>query len=219
MATQTADQDQTDKAAKAAEAKAQKAQEAAERKAKRAQERIEKAASEGGIDLASVTGTGDDGAVTLDDVKKAVSEKKAEERKNREKKAPMTLSQRRAILKLGNGPVVAKTGFNELPLDYLVSVGLATKDTTPIQEPYTVKEPEEYFEGEGDDRVKKTRKVDVQKTRTVEKAEYRLTDKGAERVKEINPKWLDWRPAASDTTGDASGDGDSADADASSDDE
>lgn len=193
-ATAAKEQEKVAKAEQAAAAKAEKARIAAEKKAKREQERIEKTASEGGIDLADVTGTGDDGAVTLNDVKDAVKAARAVERANREKKAPMTLSQRRAILKLGNGPVVAKTDFNCLPLDYLVSVGLAQKETVEIDETYTVKEPEEYFEGEGDARVKKTRKVDVEKTRKIERPEYSLTDKGQERVGEINGKWLTWKP-------------------------
>jgi pyruvate/2-oxoglutarate dehydrogenase complex dihydrolipoamide acyltransferase (E2) component len=203
MSTQTAE-DQTaakeEKARQAAEAKAEKARIAAEKKAAREQERIAKTAAEGEIDLASVEGTGPDSAVTLDDVRKAVKVKRDAERAAKPKKAPMTLSQRRAILKLGEAEqadgsgVVAKTGFNELPLDYLVSVNLATKTPVQIDEPYTVKEPEEYFEGEGEDRVKRVRKVDVPKTRQVEKPEYRLTDAGRDRVKEINPKWLTWKP-------------------------
>lgn len=104
--------------------------------------------------------------------------KRAEERKNRPKKASLTLSQRRALLKLGEGPVEVVTAMNRQPLDYLVSVELAE-----------VKEDERTTStttGEGDEAKTVESKTTVYA--------YSLTEKGTERVKEINPKWLTWKP-------------------------
>lgn len=113
---------------------------------------------------------------------------KAEERKNRPKKAPLTLSQRRALLKLGDAGakgIVPKSDFNALPLQHLVNVELAeTKSVKVDGPPVTVK-------GEGDkpDTTKPGPKVDA--------TAYVLSAKGKERVKDINPKWLDWKPEGS----------------------
>lgn len=120
---------------------------------------------------------------------------KAEERANRPKKAPLTLSQRRALLNLGDAGkkgIVPKTAFNALPLEHLVSVGLAEKFES-------TREVEVKVKGEGD-------KPDTTKTEKQPADGYRLTDGGRERVKEINPKWKDWKPegTGSSTDGDAS---------------
>lgn len=124
-------------------------------------------------------------------VRDAEKARKAEERKNRPKKAPLTLSQRRALLKLGDGPVTPTTDFNRLPYEHLVSVGLAETKTVKIDGP-TVKETV----GEGDDK-----KVVEKPGPKVDAVQYSLTDTGKARVGEINPKWKDWKPAA--TNGDA----------------
>ena len=197
MSPTTTDQTADDKAAAAQAEKDRKAAEAAERKAKRERDAINKILSE--LPDEKRADVADD--VTKEQARELVKAHKAEVRAAREKKAPMTLSQRRAILKLGEGPVVAKTDFNRLPLDYLVEVGLAKREDGEVGEGHSVKEPEEYFEGEGEDRVKKTRKVDVEKTRTVTRPQYSLTEKGEARVTEINPKWRTWKPdSASSST-------------------
>lgn len=123
---------------------------------------------------------------TVRDAEKA---RKAEERANRPKKAPLTLSQRRALLKLGDGPQTPSTEFNKLPYEHLVSVGLAQTKTVKVDGP-TIKETT----GEGDD--KKTVEKPGPK---VDATQYSLTDTGKERVTEINPKWRDWKPAATET--------------------
>lgn len=183
--------------AKAAE-KAKRDQEKAEAKAARDQEKITKAATEGGVDLDSIKGSGDAGKVTLGDVREAVKVKKAEERKNRPKKAALTLSQRRSLLVLGDGPVVPKTDFNRLPLDYLVTVGLAQVGEAKVDETYTETETKDVEIPEAE-RVEggpttKSVKEKVEKTRQVTKPQFTLTDLGKERLSDINPKWRDWRP-------------------------
>jgi hypothetical protein len=112
--------------------------------------------------------------------------RKAEERKNRPKKAPLTLSQRRALLKLGDGAATPSTDFNRLPYEHLVSVGLAQTKTVKIDGP-TIKETT----GEGEDK-----KVVEKPGPKVDAVQYSLTDAGKARVSEINPKWKDWKPAA-----------------------
>jgi len=119
-------------------------------------------------------------------VREAEKARKAEERKNRPKKAPLTLSQRRALLNLGESAQVPKTDFNRLPYEHLVSVGLAQSKTVQVDGP-TIKETV----GEGDDK-----KVVEKPGPKVDALQYTLTDTGKERVGEINPKWKDWKPAS-----------------------
>lgn len=130
-------------------------------------------------------------------VRDAEKARKAEERANRPKKAPLTLSQRRALLKLGEAAQTPSTEFNRLPFEHLVSVGLAQTKTVKIDGP-TIKETT----GEGDD--KKTVEKPGPK---VDAVQYSLTDTGKERVGEINPKWREWKPAASAAATDGNGDG------------
>lgn len=125
-------------------------------------------------------------------VRDAEKARKAEERKNRPKKASLTLSQRRAILKLGDGPQTPATDFNRLPYEHLVGVGLAETKSVKIDGP-TIKETV----GEGDDK-----KVVEKPGPKVDALQYSLTDKGKERVGEINTKWKDWKPAATANGGD-----------------
>jgi hypothetical protein len=186
---QAAQAEKDRKAAEKAEAKARADQEKADAKAARMQEKIDKELAELPEEKRSaVQGTGDDGAVTL---------------AARPKKAPMTLSQRRAMLKLMDGPVVAKTDFNKLPLDYLVSVGLAQVEDVTVEETYKAKEEQdveipEADRKEGGPTTKKV-KVDVDKTRDVVRSQYTLTEKGEARAVEINPKWKTWKPASTET--------------------
>lgn len=170
------------KAKEREEAKAAKEAERAEAKAKAQKEKVDKILSEIPEDKRPTKGTGDGGAVTLSDAREAVKAHKAAERANRPKLAPLTLSQRRAMLNLADGPIVPKSGFNALPLDYLVGVGLAQKEDVKVDETYTE------TEGTGDD--KKT----VEKTRKVTKTQYSLTDEGRARVEKVNPKWKTWKP-------------------------
>lgn len=201
------------KIAKAAEreaAKVKKAEDAAKAKAEALQKKINDAATEGGIKLGDVTGTGTDGAVTLADVKKAVQTKRAEERAARPKKAPLTLSQRRAVLKLADGPITPANAFNATPLDYLKSVGLATTETVSVPEEYTETEEQEVEIPEAERKeggpTTKTVKAKVTKTREVNREQYSLTDLGVERARELNPKWKTWKPDAPATAGET-GDG------------
>lgn len=126
---------------------------------------------------------------------------RAEERKNQPKKASMTLSQRRALLKLGDGPITPHTAFNQLPLQYLVSVGLAQVEVVKVPEEYqeTVEQTETV--GEGDDAKEVTTKVKETRTREIERNQYSLSEAGQARVGEINPKWKTWR-SPSAVTGD-----------------
>jgi hypothetical protein len=81
----------------------------------------------------------------------------------RPKKAPLTLSQRRAVLRLASLPKGATeapaTAFRALPLDRLVEAGLATRAEPADEAPHGA---------------------------------YSLTDAGRARADEINPKWLTW---------------------------
>jgi small-conductance mechanosensitive channel len=117
---------------------------------------------------------------------------KAEARANRPKKAAMTLSQRRALLKLGDGPITPHTAFNQLPLQHLVSVGLAQVEVVEVPEEYTEVVEKTETKGEGDDAKEVTIKVKEKKTRQVERNQYSLTDEGTARVGELNPKWKTW---------------------------
>lgn len=205
-----------EKAKKTAEreaAKAKKAEDAAKAKAEATQKKIETAAKDGGIELDSVTGSGPDGAITLADVKSAIQRKKAEERANRPKRAPLTLSQRRAVLKLADGPITPANAFNATPLDYLVSVGLAQSATVTVPEEYVETEDQEVEIPEADRKeggpATKTVKAKVTKTRDVNRQQYSLTDTGVGRAQELNPKWKTWKPdsAPAATTDDSGGDG------------
>lgn len=198
--------------ADAAEAKAKERAAAAEAKAaERAiaeQEKIDAIVKEEGIDLSTITGTGTDGKITRKDVNEAVKAKRAAERAARPKKAPMTLSQRRAMLVLMDGPYVPKNGFNDTPYRYLESVGLAQSEEILVDQPYTetVAKEVEIPEAERveDGPTTKTTKEKVTKTRSVAAKQYSLTDPlGVERAKEVNPKWKDWRApstASADST-------------------
>lgn len=176
------------KAKEREEAKAAKEKERAEAKAAAAKEKVDKAMAELPEDKRPTKGTGDGGTVTLGDVREAIKAWKAEERANKPKLAPLTLSQRRAMLVLADGPVVPKSGFNALPLDYLVSVGLAQKEEVLVDETYTE------TEGTGDE------KKQVEKTRSVPKTQYSLTDDGVARVEKVNPKWKTWKPDTATAT-------------------
>ncbi len=222
MPTETQTEDTTaadEKAAKAAEAKAEakaakkaaaeeakaaKAKEQAEAKAAALKAKIETAATEGGVKLDDITGTGAEGAITLADVKKAVQARKAEERASRPKKAALTLSQRRAVLKLADGPITPANAFNATPLEYLKSVGLAQSETVSVDEPYTEKEDQEQPIPEAERKeggpTTKTVKVAVGKTRSVNRERYSLTDEGRKRAGELNPKWKTWKPEGSEST-------------------
>lgn len=172
-------------------AKAEKARVAAETKAQRETEAITKILA----DLPEDKRPTDLDGVDRAKARELVKAYKAEERANRPKKAPLTLSQRRAVLNLadaGKTGIVPKTGFNALPLDHLVGVGLAETFETTKDVVTKVKE------GEGDD--EKT----VERTDQVPATGYRLTDTGRERAGEINPKWKDWKPAPVEETADAS---------------
>jgi hypothetical protein len=172
------------KARAKAEEKERKAKEAAEAKAAKTAERIAKIVGE--VEWEGDAPTPE----TVEAARELVKARKAELRANRPKKAPLTLSQRRAVLNLadaGKKGLVPKTGFNALPLDHLVGVGLAETFQTKTDK------VEKVTEGEGDD--KKT----VEKTVKVDATGYRLTDAGIERAKEINPKWQTWKPEREET--------------------
>lgn len=192
---------QAEREAKAAEreaAKAKAAEEKAAAKAAREREAVVKILQDGEIDPSTVA---DD--ISRADARELVKAKRAEERANRPKKASLTLSQRRALLRLGEGEVVPKTAFNSLPLDHLVSVGLAETFETQREDVVTetvdktVKIPKsEQTEGGPTEKVVKDK---VEKTVKVDATGYRLTDAGKERVGEINPKWLTWKPEGQET--------------------
>lgn len=126
--------------------------------------------------------------------KKDQVEQAKAERANRPRKAPLTLSQRRAVLNLSNGAVRPRNAMNQTPLDYLVGVGLAQVEVVdePRETPVTTKAEDG------------TETVEVQKS-TVQVREYTLTDAGRERAGEVNPKWLGWKPERPST---AASDGD-----------
>lgn len=180
------------------EEKAAKAKAAEEAKAAKVQERIAKLVGE--VEWEGDAPTPE----TVEEARELVKARKAEIRANRPKKAPLTLSQRRALLRLGDGDVVAKTDFNALPLQHLVEVGLAEQYVATVEVPHTetvekeVKIPKAEQEEGGP--TTKTVKEKVESTKKVERPGFRLTDAGKARVKEINPKWLDWKPAASQET-------------------
>ena len=121
----------------------------------------------------------------------AEKKRKAEERANRPKKAPMTLSQRRAVLKLAESPLRPTTQMNRTPLDYLVSVGLAqvSEVEQEVERTRKIDNPKAGEEGE-------PAKIDETYTETVSIGEYSLTDEGRTRAGEINPKWKTWKPGA-----------------------
>jgi hypothetical protein len=191
--------------AKAAEAaKAKKAEEAAAAKAAREQEKVAKLAAELPEEKRPQRGTGPDGAVTVGDVREAIKAHKAEERANKPKLAPLTLSQRRAVLKLKEGDQVPTTDFGRLPLDYLVSVGLAEKFDTErqVEKTKTVEREEPLPEPEGGFKdgapTTKTVKDKVTETVTEPAVGYRLTDAG--KAREVNAKWRDWKPESRSDT-------------------
>lgn len=209
----TQDQPQADaETAKAAKAEADAAK-AAERERKAEEKRVAKIKAEdekvtallqeNEVDKSAITGTGDDGRVTLKDAREFVKAKKAEERANRPKKAPLTLSQRRALLKLGDGPITPHTDFNQLPLKHLVNVGLAKVEEVLVDEEYqeTVSKEVEIPEAERkeDGPTTKTEKVKETKTRQVARNQYSLNDDGIARVQEINPKWKTWKAPSNDS--------------------
>lgn len=186
------------KAKEREEAKAKAAEEKAAAKAAREREAVVKILQDGEIDPTTVA---DD--ISRADARELVKAKRAEERANRPKKAPLTLSQRRALLRLGEGEVVPKTAFNSLPLDHLVDVGLAEKFdakrddivTETVENEVAIPKKEQVEGGP----TTKTVKEKVEKTVQVDATGYRLTDTGKERVSEINPKWLTWKPAGTET--------------------
>lgn len=184
------------KSAKAALAKAQAAEKGVDAEDKKGVADAQKATKAANAEVSAQTKAVADGEQAVAKAKEAVTaakdaekERRAEERKNRPKKAALTLSQRRALLKLGDAAQVPSTEFNKLPYEHLVSVGLAQTKTVKIDGP-----PVKTTEGEGDD--KKTVEKPGPK---VDSTQYSLTDTGKERVKEINPKWRDWKPAATET--------------------
>jgi hypothetical protein len=130
--------------------------------------------------------------------------KRAEERAAKPKKAPLTLSQRRAVLKLAEGTQTPTTDMNRVPLDYLVSVGLArtAERTTTVE--VQVPNPKASEEGQ-------PKTIAENQDRTV--IDYSLTDLGKTRAGELNPKWRTWKPASNGVpvVNDPSNSGDSTD--------
>jgi hypothetical protein len=194
-----------------AAAKAEKDREKAEAKAKRETERKEKLLKDAGLDPKDYDLSPD--GLAVGDVQELAKKKRAEDRANRPKKAPLTLSQRRAMLVLaeaGETGVVPKTGFNALPLDYLVGVELAETFKTTRTEKYQETVENEVAipkkEQEEGGPTTKTVKEKVDKEREVDATGYRLTEKGRERAGEVNPKWKTWKPDAS-ASADAGDDG------------
>lgn len=120
-------------------------------------------------------------------------EAKAEARAAKPKKAPMTLSQRRALLKLADGPIAPHTAFNQLPLQHLVSVGLAQVETVEVPEEYDEVVETTETQGEGESAKSVVVKTRETRTRQVERNQYSLTEVGEARVTEINPKWKTWK--------------------------
>lgn len=138
-----------------------------------------------------------DARKTVAEAKKAEAEaakaKRAEERANRPKKASLTLSQRRAVLKLAEGPLRPTTQMNRTPLDYLCSTDPPLAQCEDVTETVTktvkVDNPKKGEEGEPD-------KIDSTEEIEVTLKAYSLTDAGKERAGEINPKWRTWKPGA-----------------------
>lgn len=92
-------------------------------------------------------------------------------------KAPsLTMSQRRAMLKLLDGPVSVTTVFNAMPLDRLVDIGYATVVAGDVTEQRPARHGREGMD-------------DVTRPGWT----YTLTDVGRDAAKEINPKWRDFR--------------------------
>lgn len=182
--------------AKAAEAaKAAKAEETAKAKAAREQEKVTKVLAELPEDKRP---TEDLDKLTLANARDLVKAHKAEERANKPKLPPLTLSQRRAVLKLKEGDQVPKTDFNAIPMKYLVSVGLAeTFETTrEVEKTKTVDREEPLPEPEGGFKegapTTKTVKDKVTEKVSEPATGYRLTEAG--KAREVNAKWRDWKP-------------------------
>lgn len=138
---------------------------------------------------------------TVAEAREAVKTRKAEIRAAKPKKAPLTLSQRRAMLRLaeaGKAGIVPKTDFNALPFIHLVGVGLAEEfdGTVEVTVKKTVEKEVEIPKAEREEGgpTTKTVKEKVDETETREAKGYRLNDAGVERAGEINPKWKDWKP-------------------------
>lgn len=173
------------KDAERAEAKAAKAKEREAAKAAKAKERITKVLADLPEDKRP------EGDVTIEQARELVKAHKAEERANKPKKASLTLSQRRAVLKLQKSPLRPSTDMNRTPLDYLCSVGLAqaTNVETEVERTVKIDNPKASEDGE-------PAKIDQTTTEKVTVKEYTLTDEGTARAAEINPKWETWKPAA-----------------------
>ncbi|WP_445151139.1 hypothetical protein [Baekduia sp. Peel2402] len=95
----------------------------------------------------------------------------------RPKKAPLTLSRRRALLRLAALPKgtgeAPTSGFRALPLDGLVEAGLATREEPTDDAPHGT---------------------------------YTISDAGLARAGETNPKWLTWTAAKVQGDGEGTGD-------------
>jgi hypothetical protein len=95
-------------------------------------------------------------------------------------------------------------GIGRLPLDYLVSVGLAEKFDTErqVEKTKTVEREEPLPEPEGGFKdgapTTKTVKDKVTETVTEPAVGYRLTDAG--KAREVNAKWRDWKPESRSET-------------------
>lgn len=195
-----------EKAAEREAARERKAEEKRQARIAVEDEKVVALLKENEIDRSAVKATGDEGRVTLKDAREAVKAKKAEERANRPKKASLTLSQRRAVLKLADGPIAPHTDFNQLPLKHLVSVGLAQTETVTVQEPYTEIESKDVEIPESERKeggpTTKTVKEKVEKLRDVERTQYSLTEDGQARAQELNPKWKTWKAPSNGATAD-----------------
>lgn len=192
------------------EAKAAKAKEQAEARAAKELEAINKILADLPDDRVDALRKQHGDGLTRQHARDAVKAFKAEERANRPKKAPLTLSQRRALLNLGDAKakgVVPKTPFNALPLQHLVDVGLAepfeTKGEQVVKETVEKEVPIPEADQKEGGPTTKTVKEKVEKTVKVDATGFRLTEAGKARVKEINPKWQTWKPAASADSDDA----------------
>lgn len=146
---------------------------------------------------------------------------KAEQRASKPKKAGLTLSQRRALLRLADGPLTPHTEFNQLPLQHLVRVGLAQIEEVevPVERTTKVNVEEEIPEAERVEGGPTTRTVKQTQTTTeqVQRNQYSLTELGIERAQEINPKWKSWKAPSGATTTPATGDAASTTDDAAAD--
>lgn len=203
------------KSAKADLSKSRKAVKDAESAAKSASDedkaKAEATVAEAKETLAQNSSRVDQLGAEVDTAKTAVKEAreadkkaKAEARASKPKKAPMTLSQRRALLKLADGPMAPHTAFGQLPLQHLVSVGLAQVETVEVPEEYDEVVETTETQGEGEDAKSVVVKTKQTKTRQVERNQYSLTEAGQARVTEINPKWKTWKaPSQATSNGDA----------------